>query len=62
MHTFTVWAPAASAVSLVLDGSSSEMQPGSGGWWELAVPSAGHGTSYAFSVDGSEPMPDPRSA
>ncbi|MDX6258697.1 MAG: maltooligosyltrehalose trehalohydrolase, partial [Kribbellaceae bacterium] len=42
--------------------SSSEMQPGSGGWWELAVPSAGHGTSYAFSVDGSEPMPDPRSA
>ncbi|NEA34914.1 malto-oligosyltrehalose trehalohydrolase [Streptomyces sp. SID13031] len=63
MHAFTVWAPAASAVSLVLSepSSSLEMRQGSGGWWELSVASAGHGTSYAFSVDGSEPMPDPRS-
>jgi len=37
------------------------MQRAEGGWWELEVPSAGHGTSYAFSVDGGEPMPDPRS-
>jgi maltooligosyltrehalose trehalohydrolase len=37
------------------------MQQGDGGWWEVEVASAGHGTSYAFSVDGSEPMPDPRS-
>lgn len=62
MHTFTVWAPAASAVSLVLESGSSEMRRGDGGWWELSVAEAGHGTSYAFSVDGSEPMPDPRSA
>ncbi|MEV6411498.1 malto-oligosyltrehalose trehalohydrolase [Kribbella sp. NPDC051718] len=61
MHTFTVWAPTASTVSLVLD-SALEMRPGSGGWWELEVADAGHGTPYAFSVDGSEPMPDPRSA
>ncbi|MFI5713034.1 malto-oligosyltrehalose trehalohydrolase [Kribbella sp. NPDC051620] len=62
MHTFTVWAPAASAVSLVLDESFLEMRQGDGGWWSVEVASAGHGTSYAFSVDGSEPMPDPRSA
>lgn len=62
MHAFTVWAPAASAVSLVLEDGSLEMQPGRDGWWELSVAEAGHGTSYAFSVDGSEPMPDPRSA
>ncbi|MEV8378376.1 malto-oligosyltrehalose trehalohydrolase [Kribbella sp. NPDC056861] len=60
MHTFTVWAPAASTVSLVLD-ESLEMEKGDGGWWSLEVASAGHGTSYAFSVDGSDPMPDPRS-
>ncbi|WBQ04770.1 malto-oligosyltrehalose trehalohydrolase [Kribbella sp. CA-293567] len=61
MHTFTVWAPGASAVALVLSDSSQEMRKGDGGWWSLEVASAGHGTSYAFSVDGSEPMPDPRS-
>ncbi len=62
MHTFAVWAPNASAVSLVLGDASLEMSGAAGGWWELEVAEAGHGTSYAFSVDGSEPMPDPRSA
>lgn len=61
MHTFTVWAPAASTVSLVLSDSWLEMKADQGGWWSVEVVSAGHGTSYAFSVDGSEPMPDPRS-
>jgi maltooligosyltrehalose trehalohydrolase len=61
LHTFTVWAPAASTVSLVLADGSAEMRRAEGGWWELEVVEAGHGTSYAFSVDGSEPMPDPRS-
>ncbi|TWD81300.1 maltooligosyl trehalose hydrolase [Kribbella amoyensis] len=70
MHTFTVWAPAASTVSLVLvDGAQKEAQKearemsrADGGWWRLEVPDAGPGTDYAFSVDGSNPMPDPRSA
>ncbi|TCM48835.1 malto-oligosyltrehalose trehalohydrolase [Kribbella sp. VKM Ac-2568] len=62
MHTFTVWAPNASAVSLVLRSGALKMaETDDGGWWELEVPEAGHGTDYAFSVDGSEPMPDPRS-
>lgn len=36
------------------------MQRRDGGWWEspVAVP---HGADYAFSVDGSDPRPDPRS-
>src|SRR5215207_2388436 len=62
MHTFTVWAPDASTVSLVLRGESRQMSAADGGWWELQVAEAGHGTDYAFSVDGSDPMPDPRSA
>ena len=61
MHTFTVWAPDASTVSLVLSSSSLEMRGAADGWWELEVAEAGHGTDYTFSVDGSEPMPDPRS-
>jgi maltooligosyltrehalose trehalohydrolase len=37
------------------------MAPGDGGWWHLDVPAAGPGTDYAFSVDGGDPRPDPRS-
>jgi maltooligosyltrehalose trehalohydrolase len=36
--------------------------PHRAGWWEVTVADAGHGTDYAFSVDGSVPRPDPRSA
>jgi maltooligosyltrehalose trehalohydrolase len=31
------------------------------GWWERQVVEAHHGTDYAYSVDGSDPLPDPRS-
>ncbi|ADB29858.1 malto-oligosyltrehalose trehalohydrolase [Kribbella flavida DSM 17836] len=61
MHTFTVWAPDAATVSLVLSTESLEMTRADDGWWTLEVPDAGHGTDYAFSIDGSDPMPDPRS-
>ncbi len=60
MHTFTVWAPAASSVELVLADGNRRMASREG-WWQLEVAEAGHGTDYAFSVDGSEPLPDPRS-
>ena len=36
--------------------------PARAGWWQLAVPDAGPGTDYAYRVDGSDPLPDPRSA
>ncbi|GAB2565765.1 malto-oligosyltrehalose trehalohydrolase [Kribbella endophytica] len=61
MHTFSVWAPDASVVSLVLGESLVEMTL-TDGWWSVEVADAGHGTDYAFSVDGRDPMPDPRSA
>jgi maltooligosyltrehalose trehalohydrolase len=60
LHTFSVWTPFASSVDLVLASSSRPMTSREG-WWQLEVAEAGHGTDYAFSVDGSEPLPDPRS-
>ena len=64
---FSVWAPGASEVELVL-GDGTERDPDrrepmartERGWWrsELAAP---HGTRYAFSLDGGPPRPDPRS-
>ena len=61
MHTFTVWAPAASSVDLVLRDGVLPLRPAADGWWERKVVEAHHGTDYAFSIDGSEPLPDPRS-
>jgi maltooligosyltrehalose trehalohydrolase len=60
MHTFRVWAPDASSVDLVLRDGRLPMNQ-AGAWWERVVVEAHHGTDYAFSVDGSEPLPDPRS-
>lgn len=76
MHEFTVWAPTASRVMLHLPGSDrrepmrraadpalgQEPTPQTDGWWRLTVPEAGHGTDYAFALDGGQPRPDPRSA
>jgi maltooligosyltrehalose trehalohydrolase len=31
------------------------------GWWQLDVPEAGHGSDYAYRLDGGSPLPDPRS-
>ncbi|HEX6128197.1 MAG TPA: malto-oligosyltrehalose trehalohydrolase [Candidatus Limnocylindria bacterium] len=61
MEPLRVWAPAAERVEAVVDGARLPMQGDSGGWWVLdrAVPT---GVDYAFSLDGGEPLPDPRSA
>jgi maltooligosyltrehalose trehalohydrolase len=32
------------------------------GWWWAEVPAAGPGDDYTFSIDGSAPLPDPRSS
>jgi maltooligosyltrehalose trehalohydrolase len=59
---FEVWAPAAeSRVDLHLDGAVLAMDSHDGGWWRLDVPEAGHGSRYAYAVDGDDPRPDPRS-
>jgi maltooligosyltrehalose trehalohydrolase len=67
MHRFSVWAPRASAVDLLLPAANSTddrrlpMTHGDDGVWTLDVEDAGHGTDYAFSLDGGQPLPDPRS-
>jgi maltooligosyltrehalose trehalohydrolase len=63
MTRFSVWAPEAREVAVEVGGSTVPMRPGPRvGWWHADVPAAGHGTDYAFRVDGSDPLPDPRSA
>ena len=61
MHEFRLWAPAAERVELDLTGDLRPMESAEGGWWRLAVDAAGHGTDYAFRIDGGDPLPDPRS-
>jgi maltooligosyltrehalose trehalohydrolase len=69
-HRFTVWAPDAELVELLLCGPPDErraaperhpMAPEGGGWWSLTVDDAGPGTDYLYSVDGGPGRPDPRS-
>lgn len=66
MHTFSVWSPHAGTVDLVIAADrtplSKATDPARQGWWDVTIADAGHGTDYAFSVDGSVPRPDPRSA
>ncbi|MGI9070125.1 MAG: malto-oligosyltrehalose trehalohydrolase [Bryobacteraceae bacterium] len=61
MHTFKVWAPRAHRMAVLIAGISHSMQPKENGWWTADVEGAGPGTDYFFSVNGSEPIPDPRS-
>jgi maltooligosyltrehalose trehalohydrolase len=61
-HEFTVWAPAAKQVELVLGDRRVHMRPGEDGWWQVSVGGAGAGSRYAFSLDGGPSRPDPRSA
>jgi maltooligosyltrehalose trehalohydrolase len=60
-HEFAVWAPDRTTVGLVLDDRIETMTAGADGWWSVTVPDAGPGTDYAFSLDGGDPLPDPRS-
>ncbi len=61
MTHLRVWAPRASAVDVVLDGGRRHRLHGTGyGFHEGDVEMAA-GTRYAYSLDGSPPLPDPRS-
>ena len=59
MNTFSVWAPKAETVQLMLGDERRPMVPGPGGWWVLTVHEAGPGTDYAFAINGGPPLPDP---
>ncbi len=56
----SVWAPAAQRVDLLVGDRTFPME-GSGGGWFACNGDVGGGDDYAFSVDGSDAMPDPRS-
>jgi len=61
MHRFEVWAPTPDVVELVLEDRRVPMDRDGRGWWRAEVPDASHGTRYAYSLDGGDPRPDPRS-
>jgi maltooligosyltrehalose trehalohydrolase len=58
---FTVWAPFAPAVDVVVDRRSVPMHRDGGGWWSATVDGVGPGARYGFSIDGGPARPDPRS-
>ena len=60
-HQFSVWAPEANTVEVVIDDDRHAMQRDERGWWRAPVAAAGAGTRYAFSLDGGPARPDPRS-
>jgi len=63
MTFFRVWAPRARRVDLVLRGDERHALTGPDelGWFSVEVEGAGAGDDYAYSLDGGDPRPDPRS-
>ena len=57
---FEVWAPYANSVELVLASDRIQM-PAEGGGWFAVEAEAAPGDPYRFSLDGNDPLPDPRS-
>ncbi len=57
-----MWAPHVREVTILVGDSPQWMDKGDRGWWFADVSLAGHGTDYAFRVDGGDLTPDPRSA
>lgn len=61
MATIRVWAPRARTMELEHDGRLHAMTGEKMGWWSVDAPFIGHGSRYAFHLDGQGPLPDPRS-
>jgi maltooligosyltrehalose trehalohydrolase len=59
---FEVWAPGARQVEIVIEDRRHTLGPDPvrPGRWQADLP-AGHGTRYAYVLDGGPPLPDPRS-
>src|SRR5439155_16765550 len=56
-----VWAPGPERVDAVVGEQRLAMTKDDADWWSVDAPGAGPGTDYAFSLDGGDPLPDPRS-
>ena len=63
VDSYDVWAPRASRLRLVVDGSTVAMRPRGDGWWQPESPIEWRtGVDYGYLIDDSEtPLPDPRS-
>jgi maltooligosyltrehalose trehalohydrolase len=66
MSEFRVWAPYARTVELHVDGAGHSnvkcrMLSDPGGWWSVEHPLPPQ-SGYWYSIDGGDPVPDPRSA
>jgi maltooligosyltrehalose trehalohydrolase len=57
---FSVWAPHARSVDLLLDGRRIPLASLARGYWQADV-SAHAGQDYRYSLDGATGLPDPRS-
>src|SRR6478735_8935092 len=58
---FAVWAPTASEVSLVLDGTDHPLKADADGWHRLVSKQARAGSRYGYRIDGNLVVPDPAS-
>jgi len=58
---FSVWAPEAGSVEVVLGARRVRLDESEYGWWHAEVDNAGAGDDYSFSIGGGDPIPDPRS-
>ncbi|HLS85137.1 MAG TPA: malto-oligosyltrehalose trehalohydrolase [Burkholderiales bacterium] len=58
---FRLWAPAATAVDLVIDNRSLPLEKREDGWFERVDLSAGPGTLYRYRINGGVLVPDPAS-
>ncbi len=56
-----VWAPACQQVEIEVAGGRRALERGERGYWTLPDPPLPDGARYAFRLDGSDPLPDPRS-
>jgi maltooligosyltrehalose trehalohydrolase len=57
---FSVWAPNAKSVDLLLDERRIPLAAAAQGYWQADVPAAA-GQNYRYSLDGGAGLPDPRS-
>lgn len=60
MNGYELWAPGANKVEVVIDDVRRPMERADFGYWRADL-AAKAGTEYRFSVDGGDPVPDPRS-
>ena len=58
---FSVWAPMAESVELLWSEQRIPLQKGEEGCWQVEVDGALAGDRYQYSVNGGQPLPDPRS-